>query len=58
MQVDYFKIARRGRIRAIESLSRGQMELPGFNEPTLWKDASSIPSGVDSEILDLQAFRA
>ncbi len=40
MQVDYFTIARRGRLNALKALDRRQLELPGMSEPTLWKDAT------------------
>jgi len=38
MQVDYFTIARRGRLNALKALDRRQLELPGMTEPMLWKD--------------------
>lgn len=33
MNVDYFSVARAGRLIALESLERRQPELPGFSTP-------------------------
>ena len=57
MQVDYFTIARRGRLNALKALDRRQLELPGMSEPTLWKDDvyASNESELDLGVARVQA---
>ena len=41
MNVDYFSIARAGRLIALDSLDRRQPELPGFLTPAASLDAAN-----------------
>lgn len=41
MNVDYFSIARAGRLIALDSLDRRQPELPGFFTPAASLDAAN-----------------
>ncbi|MEL7259357.1 MAG: hypothetical protein AAFN80_16225 [Pseudomonadota bacterium] len=50
MQVDYFTIARRGRLTALKALDRRQPELPGMSEPTLWKDDAFASNEPDFDL--------
>jgi hypothetical protein len=42
MNVDYFSVARAGRLIALDSLDRRQLELPGFLPPAASFDAANV----------------